>query len=320
MGHGVGSTSRENRSAPSRSFLTTYLNGLPTCFLIDSGSQSTFVSSKVYFRIPKRYRPPIMKSRDVITMADGESRLKILGNVMMPVKVYGTNFNFPMTVVDMDSMDGIWGMDFLGRFKCDFKMSTQTLVFNGMEYPMQTTKHDLLPHSVKLTQQTTIQAGGEVIIAAHLNRPFRTHQDITFEPSMFFVKKNGVLPAKSLTTQSRRRTQTPVQLFNPHGQEITLPKGTIVGYAFPATVKEDIEPEASTGAASMGTSSRIPDDELLDKLEDEMPSHLEQLYEDSCAELNTSQKIRLASILIEFRGLFHSLRLTLGRQTSCLIP
>jgi hypothetical protein len=312
VGHGRNINAKPDLG-PTRSFLTTYLNGLPTCFLIDSGSESTFVSSRVYFRIPKDYRPPLIKSKDVITMADGESRLKILGNVMMPVRVHGTCFNFDMTVVDMESMDGIWGMDFLARFKCDFKMSTQTLVFNGTEYPMTTMKHDLLPHSVKLAQQIKIPSGTEMVIPAHLNRPFRSHQDITFEPSVFFVHKIGVLPAKSFTAQSRRRKCTPVQLFNPHEDDIIIPKGTIVGYAFPATLGDDLAPQPSTCATKKDNSPAVADDELLEDLEDAIPPHLDELFEKSSYGLTVQQRITLASVLIEFKDSFSTSPTDIGR-------
>ncbi|MCG8430724.1 MAG: retropepsin-like domain-containing protein, partial [Candidatus Omnitrophica bacterium] len=112
--------------------MLTYLNGLPRCFLIDSGSQVTFVSKQAYYKIPKRYRPPLKRSSNVITMADGESKLNILGGVSMPVTVHNKTFAFPMVVADLD-VDGLWGMDFLKKFKCDIKLSSMTFAFDGHE-------------------------------------------------------------------------------------------------------------------------------------------------------------------------------------------
>jgi hypothetical protein len=96
------------------------------------------MSSKVYFKIPNKFRPPLVPTKDVITMADGECKLGIFGTVKIPVRVYDTRFEFEMTVVNMDSMVGIWGMDFLAQFWCDFKTSSKTFVFMAIEYPRET--------------------------------------------------------------------------------------------------------------------------------------------------------------------------------------
>ncbi|XP_064633653.1 uncharacterized protein LOC135491611 [Lineus longissimus] len=248
-------------------------------------------------------------------MADGASKLGILGTVRIPVRVYNTRFEFEMTVANMDSMDRIWGMDFLAEFRCDFKMSTETFVFNGTEYPMITQKHSILPHSVRLQYETKIAPGSELITKACLNRPFRSKEDVSFEPSVYFIQKSGVLPARSLTTQGRKRRSTVVQLFNATDEEIVIPKDSIVGYAFPGCVSEDTEVESKQIFHASNESPITNDDELLEKLEDNMPQHLSELYHKSSTDLDVPQRIKLASLLIEFQDTFSKSPSDIGKTS-----
>jgi hypothetical protein len=243
-------------------------------------------------------------------MADGESKLKILGEVDMPVRVHGTNFKQTMTVVDMESMDGIWGMDFLNKFGCDLKMSTQTFRFNRNEYPLNTDRHCILPHSVKLARDVILPSGVEMALSAHLNSPFRSRQEVTLEPSVYFVQKHGIIPAKSVTIQSKRQRCTPIQLFNASDEDIKLPKGTIIGYAFPAHTI-DMEQHGTLNSTcttdNVETSGSVSDVSLLEKLEDAIPTHLEGLYDKSSNGLAVDQKIKLSSLLIKFQSTFFNI-------------
>ena len=248
-------------------------------------------------------------------MADGESELSILGEVLMPVCVHSTRFTSSLIVADID-VDGIWGMDFLAKFKCDIKLSNGTFVFDGNDYPLNVEKHDVLPHAVKLTKDLTLEPGMEVAVSANLCSPFRHKQEVTLEPSVFFLQTHGILPAKSVTVQSKRQKTTPVQLFNPSEESVCVRKDTIIGYAFPTAVA----PAESTSfqSTSMTTEEHQPnceqldDEQLLEELEDAMPSHLITLYNKSSESLEVDQKIKLASVLIKFAGSFSSSSTDIG--------
>ena len=184
--------------------------------MLDSGAQTSFLSLAAYNRLPRKFRPPLKRHNVDIVMADGQSKLNVLGQVSMPVRVHDTRFDFSFTVTDMKGLDGIWGMDFLTQYKCDLKLSSGTYVFAGKEYPLISDQHSVLPHSVRLVQPLRLPPGREVATHAKLNRPFRIKQEVMLEPSVHFVQKYGVIPARSVTVQSRRRRSTPIQLFNPN--------------------------------------------------------------------------------------------------------
>ena len=308
----------------SRAYIASYLNGTPACFLLDSGSSTTLLSADKYYKIPRKYRPPLKQHNVDVHMADGASKLHILGIVSMPVRIHGTQFEYEMIVTSMKGVDGIWGTDFMRRFKVDLKMSSRTYVFNGKEYPLESNKHNLLPHSVSLLTALTLPPGSEVVLHAKLRSPFRSQQEIMLEPNAHLIQNHNVLLARSVTMQSRRRHRTPVQLYNPMDHEITLPKDTILGYAFPANTCDIEEDESSDNLDGSGTTDSVsgsadcfavgtsgPEEQLgsvekLERLEDDIPEHLVDLYEKSSVDLDPEQKQKLASLLIKYGDTFSS--------------
>ncbi|XP_064639557.1 uncharacterized protein LOC135495071 [Lineus longissimus] len=250
-------------------------------------------------------------------MADGESRMNIMGQVSMPIRIHDTKFVADLLVTNMNGCDGIWGIDFMSRFQCDLKMTSNTYTFEGHEYPMHGSKHQLLPHSVSLTTSLKLPPGAEVAVTARLNSPFRAREEVMLEPNIHFVQKYNVLPAKSVTYQSRKQCATPVQLFNPLDQEIIIPKGIVVGYAFPAETLSKNETSSCcltspcpVLATESADSSAV---RLLEELEDDIPEHLMSLYEKSSGDLSAEQKQKLASLLIQYKTTFAASSTELGR-------
>lgn len=256
-------------------------------------------------------------------MADGTSALKILGKVSMPVKVHDRKFTFEMTVADMNSMDGIWGTDFMSKFHLDIKFGSGTYVFAGREYPIHGEKHGVLPHSVCISKEVTLPAGAEVALSARLNSTYRTRQEVVFEPSVFFVQKYSVLPAKSVAIQSRKQRNTPVQLFNPTEEDIRLSKGTLVGYVFPADTNVECEEDVDIDTGSnFGLPDATPLGSLdcfalrtLEELELSVPAHLTDLYKKSSVSLDADQKRKLASLLVEYGPSFSTSSTDIGSTT-----
>ena len=270
-------------------------------------------------RIPQRYRPHLQKSQESIAMADGQSPLQTYGKVSMPVRVHGSSFTFDMIVADLNQMDGIWGMDFMVKFKCDLKFSSSTYTFMGAEYPILPDKHSVLSHSVNLLKPVTIPAGREVIISGNLRSPFRTKQEAMLEASPYFVENYGVLPAKTVAFQSKRRRSTPLQLFNPTEEDITLPKGVTVGYMFPIGKVTEVTEESHDSltvnlldhvqtSCSMDCSAVR---QLVD-IESNIPSHLKELYDRDSEKLTEDQRLRLASVLVRYSHVFSKSSTDLG--------
>lgn len=123
---------------PTQAYLTTYLNGLPTSFLLDSGSPFTFLSSRVYYKIPKKFRPPLQKTTMEVNMADGQASLQIVGEAHMPVRIHDSQFSFK-------------------RFQCDLRFSTSDFVFDGKKYPLNTCMHDIHHVYTRLLMTTQLR-------------------------------------------------------------------------------------------------------------------------------------------------------------------
>ena len=293
-------------------FIPTYLNGVPSCFLLDSGASCSLLSLAAYNKVPKKFRPPLQKHQADVIMADGESKLNILGKVSMPIRIHSSRFTFDLPVTDMRGIDGIWGMDFFNKLKLDVKLSSGTYAFQGQSYPLIFERHRILPHSVRLAEPLFLPSGKETATIALLNRPFRSRQEVMLEPSAHFVYKYGVLPARSVTVQSRKRTNIPCQLYNPNEEDIVIPKGTVVGYVFPADTLDVPEVVPTYDAASLLNNDNPDSDSLhsealsLVELEQNLPDHLFELYTSSCKGLENGQKRQLAMLLMKYSSTFSS--------------
>jgi hypothetical protein len=191
--------------------------------------------------------------------------------------------------------------------------NTQSMVKNMVSYL----------YSVSLLKPLILPPGTEVALSAKLNSPFRGTQEVTLEPSVFFVQKHNVLPAKSVSIQSRKQRRTPIQLFNPTEDEITLPKGTVVGYTFPTSSTDaalaDVleqgcvldDPPVTSTLGNPGSMDCFAM-RTLDDLEDDIPGHLVDLYEKSSVALNTEQRQQLASLLIKYASSFSTSSTDIG--------
>ncbi len=239
-GERIGSTSindqiRNTVAVGEHAFITTYLNGLPSVLLLDSGSPYTAISRNTYYKIPKQFRPPLQSTQlDNLPMADGKATMKVIGEVTLPVKVYGEQFTYAFLVVVMDRLDGILGSAFSKEFDCFARPSVDKIYFRGVPYPWNRRKHELLGHAVHLIRPVTISPGEECVTKAAIYSPFKQKEQVVFEPSPFCRQTYGILPANTCLTQGKRSKTTAVQLTNSTEDSVTLPKGTIVGHVFPA--------------------------------------------------------------------------------------
>ena len=97
-------------------YVNTYVNGQPACFLLDNGSSFSMISRNTYNRIPQKYRPTLRRASHDPAMADGDARMKVIGEITAPFRVFDEEFDYNLLVVEQKVIDGIWGMDFQKRF------------------------------------------------------------------------------------------------------------------------------------------------------------------------------------------------------------
>ena len=122
----------------------------------------------------------------------------------------------------------------------------------------------------------------------------------------YVIEKEEDLPVLSprVLVEGSTEQQFSLCLVNISDREISLDSGTVVGNAFP--ILEQMQRREYDTVCQVVSG---PEDNLQ---ECQMPGHLQEMYESACEELDTKQRERLKSVLIEFGDVFAKSDLDLG--------
>ena len=97
-------------------------------FLVDTGSDVTFINSEIYKKIPELVRPDLNSQTDInVKLADG-SPLNIEGETKVYMEINNRHFYQTVFVAAID-IDGIIGNDFLRMHQCKVDYRTNELRF-----------------------------------------------------------------------------------------------------------------------------------------------------------------------------------------------
>ena len=122
-------------------------------------------------------------------------------------------------------------------------------------------------------------------------------------PTKGFIEKHHVLVAH-LVVQAQRSTNVPIRVFNPGALPVTLKRGVVAGILQPATVLGKLEPQPPLAP---------PASEPINSVSASLPSHLQVLYNESCASLPKGDHERVACLLRSYSDVFSTGPTDLGR-------
>jgi RNase H-like domain found in reverse transcriptase/Reverse transcriptase (RNA-dependent DNA polymerase) len=108
-------------------------------------------------------------------------------------------------------------------------------------------------------------------------------------------------------------------LLNPSDRYRVVNKGADLGRAYPADIIEDTETvsvEQVTENLPRATLPNVAPKNVNPEGEATMPPHLQQVFAESCKQLNEDQSLRLVQLLIEFQDVFAADEFDLGNFTA----
>jgi len=207
-----------------KNHLTISIKQFTFSALIDTGSCRSICTSDLVKQLKYSVKPLESGELGMLFVANG-SRMKILGKVVLPIKIQGLLSHHTFYVTDSTMHEIILGLDFLEKLEADIDLKSKTISFLDFIRAQLTviTEHGKQFVSTKST--IVLQPTSESVIPVFVVKSYPLHQLSLIEPLPNSHHKFCV--ARCLVKVKEAR-QTFCKLLNPTDSVITIAKGTVV--------------------------------------------------------------------------------------------
>ena len=189
-------------------------------WLVDTGAEKSFISSKVFDRF-LRGKVPLEEVRLRFSAING-SRVEVRGVCHLKISLNGRIYQHRFIIAGIED-EAVLGFDFLEHYKCNWDWDTRSLIIQDQEIPCEI--EEGIGRTVKVVagENRTIPALSEVIIqglAHHQQAP--KYGMVAGQKK--FQEHHGLGVARALV--KRRGRAVPVRLINLDEQDKYVQKGT----------------------------------------------------------------------------------------------
>lgn len=277
-------------------------------FLVDSLSAVTILSWSVYQSIPGTDKPPLSPC-EPLTMADG-SLMKVYGSAKMNIEINSKNFDHNVIVANAD-VPAMIGIDFLREHNCTTDFGTNTLVINESDVDtvfVGMTKTNFPVCKVSVAENILVPAKSEMIIPGRVHCKGDVPKDGLVETAFLSNARRGLWAAKAYVTVDNRKV--PILVRNPNDEPVQLYKGTTTALLHPVTElpvsvntvnKTDVqETDVQEPDVENTQENNSPKDEACE----ELPEHMQPLWEDGKKLLSDDQAMELKKLLGKYSNVF----------------
>ena len=292
-------------------FLIGSIGNKAVPMMIDTGASCSVMSRKVYDSIPDVQKPHLIDKKCGIRSVSGDL-MKCHGVIEYSMEVNGIKLPITFHVADIHDKI-ILGMSFLSEFGGTLDTKHGTMVIKDKTVPCIVLNGRPRPRRVYITGEYIIPPGTEMILPGKSKdkegQP-RTNTTVPmlFEPKPSFTKEHGLLVCASTTMNNKEIV--PVRVFNPTEEPITLTSGRDgirCGYLAPTDVENEIFSKADM-VAQVGI-------DLERACNNELPSHLRDLFAKSCVNLTEAEQALVKEKLIKYQDIFSKGENDVGRTT-----
>ena len=155
--------------AQSGLFVPATIRGERAHLLVDTGATSTFLSSALIYRFEPRRRLQLIDFGTKIRSADG-TPLETIGSAWVEIQVGATTQPVLATFGQLDTLEGILGMDFLMPTKGVLNFQTMEFVVGGERVRCTGAGGHAFCARVVIDRTTRIPPGHEALIPGHIVR------------------------------------------------------------------------------------------------------------------------------------------------------
>ena len=240
--------------------------------------------------------PCLTPVNTMLLTVTGESK-PFKGKAVVQIRLGNCTFQHEVLFADI-TQDGILGIDFLMKNKCDLIISKSCLKVKGQEIPCYMS---IGSQPVCCRVETVkIPPESEVIVSGKPLDNLDRGRIGLLEPSRKFVENTSLLVAKVLVDP--KKGNIPLRLANLSKEPVAVHRGTVTA------VLQAVDSVDSESVNATQTVEGSQDDAGL-------PEHLQSLFERSSKNLDDSQKDRLEQFLIKHQDIFSKSSSDIGHTT-----
>ncbi|MCG8045657.1 MAG: reverse transcriptase domain-containing protein, partial [Candidatus Thiodiazotropha endolucinida] len=269
-------------------FVAACIQGRSVAFLVDTGSCCTILSKSLLDRWPQETRPRLEPVNMRLVTATGESS-PFLGKAEVEITLGNQKLLHEVLFADVKN-DGILGIDFMIKHKCDVLLSKDHLVLNSERIACFHSSVAATPSCcrVAVLESTKLPPECEIIVKGRPLDRFDRDSTGIVEATECFVNRSGLIVARALV--SLEAGTVPIRILNLGEEPIFLRKNTV------AAIYEPVETERLEKVNSLSTSGNSSEGEAY--------QHIDELLLQSSSNLTESQKQSLKVLLYEYKDQF----------------
>ena len=261
-------------------FVAGYIHDKSLAFLVDTGSCCIIFSRTFWESWPSETRPDLTPVNLHLLTATGESSpFPVKAEVEITLGSQKLLHN--VLFADVKN-DGILGMDFLTKHRCDIFSSRNHLLLNGEKIVCFRSSVDAIPSCSRIAVTETVEVlpESEIIVKGWPLDRVDSQSIGVLEATESFVNRSGLLIAKVLVCPEIG--SVPLRIMNLNNEPFTLYKNTV-------------EIGKHETVNSLGSESSTIDESI---------AHVEELLSQSSSNLNVSQIDSLPSLLYGYKNQF----------------
>ena len=282
-------------------YISGQVQGVDVNITVDTGASVSLISEDLYHNIPREQKPYLEMTTQHVSAADG-AKLRCSGTADFILALGPVVVNKRFVVADIQD-EVLLGADFLQKDvegPVDLILSEDRMVFRGQSVPLQQILTSKPSHirKVRVADDCVIPGMCEKTMEVVLDKtPPEQALDVCLflEANQELAQDHSLIMAPCLVNVSDDVPLKAVRILNPNDNPVTLRRGMVLGTAEGISKVEAPPPSEQVRRA-------VPSE--VDAGPDEVPTHLQELYDDTCTTLSPDERLIVKQLLIDFSDIF----------------
>ena len=281
--------------------IIVHIHDLKLDCLIDTGASISVLHPSQYYALPEDLRPKLRQDCGNLRMADGGQVIPV-GHAKFPLTINGITVEHRLIVADVEAPLVI-GFDFMREQRCILDIGRGLLTFKGEQIqcshdaadPARVTSRDL---KITMLDTVIVPPASEMIVRGKIDMGDINSPDVLVEPCDSKLLSKSILVARSLVRPVNG--EIPLRIINLSDSPQQIYQNT---YAATGEIVEVTDFQQSTEGHVR----------VINSASQNIPPHLETLWNKACSELNNGEKQSLKDLLIRYQDVFAKDKNDLGQ-------
>ena len=258
--------------------------------LVDTGASVTILKREIFEKLPPSSKDKLEAVSLTLVTATGES-MPFIGSLNVDIVVGEHVFSHQILIADIQN-DGILGIDFLSSHKIDVLLSKSCLSVKNDIIPCFHFDHGEKPSicRIVIAKDVVVPPNSELVVPGKIIDSIVNIENGIIEAMPKFANKSGLLMAHTLVQP--KKGVVPLRLMNISDKECQVHKNTVSATLQTAEVVQQSVSDMKTKTVNSLSAT------------DEIPPHLQELFENSSKHLNENEKHNFKTLLIKYQNAF----------------